>query len=359
MQRAIEMQSMAMESQNLADSQLEPLTYNQSLSRSTSTALSGFEHEFGFSKELKLGNLQEIEQRQRRLNNEASTLEQKQYIVELKNRVKNSYHQYCLNRDYKETFQNKVTQFNELYSKKEKAYKEDEIAKTELLQIELEKNRLENELVRFNQQVEDEKDALLTLTNFDNREQFSCQDLLPLTLKIDIESSGFPITEEAYSKRIESTQVGLKRYENKIDTIEVSAGYLRELERDVYTIGISIPLNSSSRQQEYERASLMHHSSALTLQNETLVLAKEQQRKALIREVKRTYQAVTAQEETINSFKSRLLPLVEKSYKYGESSVVEYLLSQQQLNQLQEQLLEKKRGYYEKLFTLYTISEKK
>jgi len=44
---------------------------------------------------------------------------------------------------------------------------------------------------------------------------------------------------------------------------------------------------------------------------------------------------------------------------YGESSVIEYLLSQQRLYSMEKELLDIKRDYYHRLFKLYTVAERK
>jgi outer membrane protein TolC len=358
-EKMIEHKFNALESKSLANTQSTPLTFNPSLSRSVSSIESGFEYEIGFSKELKLGNIKALEKTADRLNNEAQSVEQKKLLVGFSNRLKNAYHQYCLDQEYVHTFQKKYERFTLLYDKKKKAYAEDEIAKTELLQIELEKNSLKNKLYSFSQQVEDKRQSLLALSSFGQEERISCQEIYPLSATFHSENNHFELTQKAYEKRLHSTQVSLKRHSKKIDTIEVSTAYLRELERDVYTIGVSIPLNFSSRKSEYERASLMHKSSALSSQNEQFLAQRSYEIHQLEARLQRAYDAIVNQEENIKDFKNKLLPLMQKSYEYGESSVIEYLLSQQQLSGKETILLEKKKDYYETLFTLYNLSEKR
>jgi outer membrane protein TolC len=358
-EKMIEHEFNALESKSLADTQASPLTLNHTLFRSVSSIQSGFEQEIGLSKEFKLGNVQELEQKANRLNNEAMKIEKEKLLVSFSNRLKNAYHQYCLDATYAISLQEKYESFTLLYEKKKKAYAEDEIAKTELLQIELEKHTLEGQLNNFLKQVEDEKQQLLLYSSFSEQEHVSCQELYPLAWDFMIDDSSFELTNTAYNKRIQSTQTALKRQSKKIDSIEISTGYLRELERDVYGIGISVPLNFSSNKSEYERVALMQHSSALSIEYEQALIEKKYDITKLQAKLSRTYQAILNTQENIDAFNEKLLPLMKKSYKYGESSVVEYLLSQQQLKVKEEALLAQKKGYYETLFTLYNISEKR
>ncbi len=350
----------ALESKSLASTQASPLTLNHTLFRSVSSLQSGFEQEIGLSKEFKLGNVQALEQKANRLNSEANKIEKERLLVVFFNRLKNAYHQYCLDEEYKQVLEQRYQSFALLYEKKQKAYLQDEIAKTELLQIELEKERLKAELNNFLQQLKDEKRLLLLYGSFEEQAELSCVDIYPLSPapKLEDENS-FELTQRAYEKRIESTQVALRRQSKKIDTIEVSAGYLRELERDVYGIGVSIPLNFSSSKSQYERAALMQRSSALSIENEQALVEKKYAVAKLEARLHRDYEAILKSQESIDAFKTKLLPLMKKSYQYGESSVVEYLLSQQQLSLKEEALLAQKKGYYERLFTLYTIMEKR
>ena len=358
-QKTIDAEQLALESATLAQTETAPLTYNQSLSQNQGVGESGLEYEISFSKEFKLGNILELEQQQHRLNNQAYLLEQKRDIYRYNAYLKNAYHNYCLDEEYLTSFRDEVYTFTQLYRKKERAYSEDEISKTELLQLRLEKQRLNGELNRLGQKQQNSKVQLLGLTNFNIYESFSCQDLYPIQEEVVLNEESFALSQEAYSKRIESTQVGLNRYSQKIESIDVSMGYTKELDRDMYTMAISVPLNFSTRKSEYERASLLHQSSVLSLKNQQRTEHIVAQVLLLQNALKEDYRAIEDQYSLINNYTLSLLPLIKKSYQYGESSVIEYLLSEQKLYGLKQQLLEKKRGYYKTLFKLYSMSESK
>jgi len=349
----------AMRSKTLANIETAPLTYSQTLSRSQSKIESGFEHEFSFSKEIKLGNVTSLEREQSELKNQANVIESLQTIVNVRNQIKNSYHQYCLEKRYSSTYEERFERVSLLYSKKQRAFEEGEISKTELMQIELEKERLQGELEQFNQRVQDDKNYLLSLSNLSQEESFSCRDLYPIQESLVSDNDELTLSTQSYEKRIASVQKGLERYGKEFDSIEISSGYVRELGRDVYSVGISVPLNFSSKKYEYERASLMQQSSALSLEKEQLVSSKRREIARLNSKLVQTYQAITLEETLIESHKNKLIPLIDKSYHYGESSVVEYLLAQQSMSRLEEKLLEEKRAYYRTLFSLLTIQEKK
>jgi len=349
----------AMRSKTLANIETAPLTYSQTLSRSQSKIESGFEHQFSFSKEIKLGNVTSLEKEESELKNQANVIESLQTIVNVRNQIKNSYHQYCLEKRYSSNYEERFERVSLLYSKKQRAFEEGEISKTELMQIALEKERLQGELEQFNQRLEDDKNYLRSLSNLSQEVSFSCSDLYPIQESLISDNDELTLSTQSYEKRIASVQKGLERYGKEFDSIEISSGYVRELGRDVYSVGISVPLNLSSKKYEYERASLMQQSSALSLEKEQLVSSKRREIARLNSKLVQTYQAITLEETLIESHKEKLIPLIDKSYHYGESSVVEYLLAQQSMSRLEEKLLEEKRAYYRTLFSLLTIQEKK
>ena len=352
-------EGLALASKNLADTEIDPLTFNQSIARANGIGISGYQHEISFSKNFKLGNIQELEQQQNRLNNEAYLLEQEKSLLTFDSRLANLYHQHCLGRAYVNSFEETLANFSELYAKKQRAYEQDEIAKTELLQLEFEKNRLQSTLDNLRAKSQNAQQQILSLTSLNLSDRLSCQDIYPIKAEVHLSSDAFKLSQEAYNKRISSTQVGLKRYSQKLESIEVSMGYANELDMDIYTVGVSIPLNLSTRKSEYERASLMHQSSAITLQNEQYLLNKKQKIQALEAELKRRVANIEAQEQNIAYYSSSVLPLMKKSYDYGESTIIEYLLTQQKLTTLQQELLEKQKAYYQTLFQLYSMSETK
>ncbi len=356
--RAIEESYLSDKIKGVADSRTSPLSFDSTLSHGGSKLLSGFEYEVGFSKELKLGDVQKLEEQSSQLISESSKIEQKKTLISLRNKIKSIYHQYCLDREYLDYFNSNYSEFNELYEKKRRAYELGEISKRELLQIELEKKGLNTTLSEFSKRVQDELYTILEFANFSREDSLSCGDTIAINGLVE-ESEEFTLTQNSYEKRIESQKVKLKRYSREFDTIEVSTSYLKEVDRDLYSIGLSVPLNVSSKKYEYERASLMHQTSAIEAQREAYLIKSRLEIKKLKLKLQRAYQNITQLEQNLQQYRDTLLPLEKKSYSYGESSAVEYLLARQHIMRYEEKLLESKRGYYQTLFTLYNIMEKR
>jgi len=342
-----------------ASSQTDPLTLNHAISRNNGRGVSGYEQEVTLSKSFLLGEIQSATEQQQMLASEAYLLEERQTLISLINQLKNRYHQYCLDQEYLATMQEAYDTLAMLYEKKQRAFEEGEIAKTELLQIELEVRRLQITVARLVRQAENAHDFLLSLSTLPKETALSCNQMYPIEAQFTITNAAQALSQRAYEKRLQSLQKGLTRYGHAIDRVEVSVGYTKELESDIYTLGLSIPLNFTSERSAYERAALMHQSSAITLQYEAQTQQKARQIASAAQALHNHYETIRAEEENIEHYRTRLLTMIKKSYDYGESSVIEYLLSQQQLYTLEQELLKEKKAYYQTLFRLYTLSETK
>ena len=360
-EKALKEEIFAGRAKSQADTADNPFVVNHSLSRISSPSdVSGYGFDIGLSQEIKLGNIQSLEREQRQLIIEANVIEQKKTLLSLENRLKNLYHQHCLEGEYISSFENYYTNLLELYHKKERAYKFDEISKKELLQLQLEVEQQQRELENLQTQQNRSQKLLLSLTTLGKENALFCQDLLPLQASLFMDKEHlFSLTQEAYDKRIKSTQKGLERYSKKIESIEVSLKYSKEVRTDFYTIGIAVPLNFTSNKSEQERSALMHQSSAIESRKEQTLQRKHYQINALRNKLENLYAQIANIEQSLDAYQNQLLPMMQKSYNYGESSIIEYLLSQQKVTQLQQALLKKKKEYYQVLFQIYTTQESK
>jgi len=107
----------------------------------------------------------------------------------------------------------------------------------------LERDRLQIELDSSTRGERLSKELLLSLTELPRDSSLSCVDIYPIRAEIDLAEDGFKISKEAYSRRVDGINIGLKRYNQKIDRLELVGGYARELDSDIFTVGVSIPLN--------------------------------------------------------------------------------------------------------------------
>lgn len=360
--QAQEKERLYLEARNLADTSLDPLAlFGSGAQANPKIGKSEFEYSVGLSKQLSWGDTQEQDQRITRLNNEAYFLDEDKKILNFKNGLKSLYHQHCLDHKNYKSFKQNYQDFAKLYKKKQKAYKYQEISKAELMQLEIEKNKLYAQLQEIQMIQKTSKKKLLVLgrINHTNKTLLSCSDMYPIRETVQLKENMFQLSNKAHQKRIESTQVALERHSKALDSISLSVQYENEIDVDRYGVGVSIPLTFTSSKSEQERAAALHKSSVIGLYHEQDMLEK----KSMFLELRSTLRShalmIRSLKKNLSDYKKNLLPLIKKSYDLGESSVIEYLLNRQNYHNLKQELFATQKAYYHTLFTLYTLSETK
>lgn len=359
--KVLQQEGLALEAKNQANTVTDPLElFVEGTRANPIIGKSGNEYAVGVSQKVMLGSVQEDEQMITRLANQAYLLEEEKNILDFRNTIKNNYHQHCLDKQKYRSFVKNYQNFETLYKKKQKAFKYQEISKIELMQLEIEKNNLYTQLQEIKMQKEISKRNLLMLSNIADASNatLSCQDMYPIKANVQLDNS-FKLSKEAHEKRVQSTQQALKRYSSSMDSINISAQYTEELDMDKYTIGLSIPLNFTSSKNEKERAAAMYQNSAISLKHEQLLRGKRSVLMQFRSQLNNSALTLRSLQKNYRNYQKNLLPLMKKSYDLGEISVVEYLLTEQRSYQLIEEIYNTKKAYYEMLFKLYTLSEKK
>ena len=360
--KSIEQEALRLEARNLADTSLDPMElYGTGTRANPKLGDNGYEYSVGLFQKLSWGDTQEQDQTIRRLNNEATLLEEDKKILNFQNGLKSLYHQHCLDHKNYRSFKQNYDDFAKLYKKKQKAYKYQEISKAELMQLEIEKNKLYAQLqeIQMIQQMSKQKLFILGRINHSSKTTLACSDMYPIRENVKVGENRFQLSREAYDKRIQSTQVAVERYSKALDSISLAVQYDKELDVDKYTIGVSVPLTFTSNRTEQERVAAMHKSSAIDFQYEQTMLEKKSMFSQLKFTLKSNALMIKSLKSNLRDYKKNLLPLIKKSYDLGESSVIEYLLNRQNYHQLKQELFATQKAYYRTLFRLYTLSEMK
>jgi len=360
--KSLDQKSIAQEAKNQADTASDPIELFTTGTKAYPTnAPNDYEYAAGISKKILLDNIQAKEQLITRLNNQAGQIEEEIEILNFHQAIKNLYHQHCVDFDDYQSFIQNYKDFEKLYSKKEKAYNYQEISKTELMQLAIEKNRLFAQLQQSKMRQERSRESLLLQSHLDatSKSQLSCNDTYPIQEDIKYSKEQFILTKEAYKKRISSTKNAIQRYSTVIDSIDLSVQYDKEIDIEKYSIGVSIPLNFTSKRSESERVAAMHQEQAISLKHEEEIHQKKGQIVQLKAKLQSKAIMIGSIKKDLQSYKNELLPLIKKSYDLGESSVIEYLLNRQKYYQLKQELFTTQREYYQTLFTLYSVIESK
>jgi outer membrane protein TolC len=158
---------------------------------------------------------------------------------------------------------------------------------------------------------------------------------------------------------MERLQKKVQRYATSLESVELSMQYDKEMDMDRYSLGVSIPLGFTSQRSEQKRLEALHQSSALQHRYEHTMIQKQNDLSTLQSELKNKVMLIESLRLTLKNYQNHLLPLIDKSYNAGESSVIDYLLTQQRYRQLQQEYYANQKSYYHMLFQLYTHIEKK
>ena len=357
--KALDQEALSRKAKSRADTATDPLAlYLEGTRAYPDGGTSGNEYAVGGSKTFKLPSIREQELAIAQLSNDADMLEGKKSLLNFRNGLKNLYHQHCLDRQNYRVFKQSYDDFLTLYRKKQKAYDYQEISLKELMQLETEKNRLYAKLMSLDMERSISRETLATLAGVPKEARFSCQDTYPIRSEVTLPNR-FTLTKEAYDKRMLSTKKAVARYSHGFDSLDLSAQYTNELDVERYTIGVNIPLNFGSEKYEQERAAAMYKNSAIEHRYRQVLKEKQSQFIRLRLMLKNEASMIRALQRNYSKYKQKVLPLIRKSYDLGETSVIEYLLSKQKLYQLQEEIYQTKKAYYDTLFRLYSVSEKK
>ncbi len=359
--KSIEKETLALKASNLAATASNPYQlYVEGGEARPQVGAKGYEYALGLSKTIILGGIQKQEREMAQLKNQAMMLDAQKGVINFTNGLKNLYHQHCLDVKKYRSFTQSFNDLNQLYKKKEKAYKYQEIAKTELMQIKSEKNRLWAKLqaMKMEQDISKQKVLMLSKVYFNGQSKLSCSDMFPIRSSVALKDA-FELTQSAYEKRKESTLKKRQRYSHAIESVNVSAQYGQEIDIDRYTIGVTVPLNFSSKRSEQQKVAAMYENEALSYKYEQDILEKKSLMAQLQSELKSNAMMVNMLSENYKEYEEKLLPLIKNSYLLGETSVIEYLLNRQKLYTLNQELFATKKAYYNTLFTLYSLSETK
>ena len=318
---------------------------------------SAFEYSLGLSKTLPLGNQRTKQLEIAHLEHEAHLFEMQQDQIAFFYEVATRYHDSCLADEEVMRFAKQLKAFETLYTKKQKAYRYGDISKKDLLQLKIEKTNLKQEFKTLSTKAKIlRKNLLSMLQEQDKGQVLSCQDLYPFTFKVD-KKSIFTLTNKQYLSQIKAASSRQKLYKRNFETIDLSLGYDKEIDTQRYGVGFALPLSFSSSKDEYKKLSALHQEKYLKLQHKMALMQKEQRFEALKETLENEKNIVTQTRQNLSEYEQDLLPLIEKSYQLGESSLLEYLLGKQKLWQLQKELIEHKKHYYKTLFALYTIAQ--
>ncbi len=358
--KAMEEESLALGAKIRAENarELSTLSFNGA-NADPNNGDSAFEYGVGVSTIVDLANVRGLNLASADLQNEATLLLKQRELFAFGNGLRELYHQSCLDKEKLLVLQSTLEAFNRLYAKKEKAYKYQEISKKELLQLRLEKKLLEQKVRSQTREYEISREALLNLTAMPHvgESELVCRDLYPIVERVNMENKPFLLTALAFEKRMRSLDRKKERFRRGLEPIELSLGYDNEIDTKRIGAGFSVPLGFTSERNEQSRIYLLHEKEMRKLRHHAWLLNQNSKLRKIEAQLQNDYHRIEALRENIETYRKELMPLVEKSFQMGESSVIEYILARQKLLTISSELIETKKRYYSELFTLYTLIE--
>ncbi|MDD5399767.1 MAG: TolC family protein [Sulfurimonas sp.] len=318
---------------------------------------SGYEYSVGVEQNFMHPSVKKNTIKSAKYASDAEILSLKHDFALLENEVRLLYHINCLDQKNIEQYKKSFLAFEALYMKKEKSYKYGEISKKELLQLQIELDRLKNEYKFYENEVKISRDNLQSkiLLPFFKDKELSCRDIKTVTNELPFNDAQESLQEQSLNKKIQSLQSDFDKYNAPFDSFALRASYQNEIDAARFTIGLSVPLNFTTSINEESRAAAMHKKSAAQYEKEGLKLLQASNAEALKKELTQSFESITAQNAMLERYENELMPLIESGYALGEDSAIEYLLSQRELWKLKEELTVHNKKYYETLFKLYSV----
>ncbi len=356
--KAKEQTRLSLEAQSRANFATEPFALSLSGAQATPDAGDdAFEYSIGASKTLPFGNTKSLGLSAQRLKNEATLLQKERALIALSNRIRNLYHQSCLDRENRRLIERSLESYQALYRKKQKAYKYQEISKKELLQLEMQMRSLKQKAQSSLSREKISQERLYDLSLIGKHQELSCDDLTTLTAEVSFDGLLFAYSQEAFHKELMALDTLEKRYNKSIDSIDIAASYDDEIDTKRVGVGFALPLNFTSQKNEQMHLATIHQKELKKLEQINWLQEQVGNKKALEGELKTNYNTIIMIEENLALYHDSLMPLIEKSFKYGESSSLEYIFGRQKLLELSQELIATKKAYYNSLFKLYTLLE--
>ncbi len=356
--KAKEQLRLSLEAQSRADFATAPLSLSLNGAQATpDEGDSAFEYSAGISKTLPFGDTKALGLSAQRLQNEAALLQKQKALIALNNRIKNLYHQSCLDKENRLLIEASLQSYQTLYEKKKKAYKYHEVSKKELLQLEMQMRTLKQKAQSSLSKEKISQERLYDLSLIGKHQPLSCKDLTPLIPEITFDGVVFALSQEAFNKNLAALDKLEKRYNKSFDSIDIGATYDDEIDTKRIGLGFALPLNFTSEKNAQMHIAIMHQKELKKLEQINWLQEQVGAKKELEGELKNNYNAILMMKDNLEMYQNTLMPLIEKSFKYGESSSLEYIFGRQKLLSLSQELIGTKKAYYNTLFTLYSLLE--
>jgi len=267
------------------------------------------------------------------------------------------YHNACISKEVKQKASELFIEQSKRFSQLQNAYDLGEISRNNLLFNKLDLVKLKQNISAY------ERGYLVELSklqeSIDNLviQNLSCSDLVEIKRDIKLSS----IEKHNKMKNIthikDSSQAFYNLYDSIFQSIGYELSYDKELDTDIFSFGVSIPLDSFGSQKEKQKAKYLHKSNFLESQKEVLKKEINNKSKSLQLKIETLYDEYVLLTDEILPLSKELLELSASALREGEGSAMEYLDASRSYSEKVLEVLEIKKNYYNELFELYKVAD--
>lgn len=270
-----------------------------------------------------------------------------------------SYHLACVDKESFELLHLLVMEQKKAFDRLRVAYELGEISRKDLLFHQVEYLTLQEQERAFNNLYQASLMALQAQVQNIQIETLTCSDMIvPSEQNLQIDSQKHAKLEAlTYEKDAASSYYKLS--DSTFQSLSYSLSYDKELDKKRYGVLVSIPLSLVTSKQEQRQAHYLHTQSALQEELSLLSYELEQSAKSLRSRIHSSYQSYQTYQEQVVPLSKELQELSLLALLEGEGSVIESLDASRSYLFNTLAMLEKKRKYYEELFALYKITDRR
>lgn len=270
-----------------------------------------------------------------------------------------SYHLACVDKESSELLHLLVSEQKRALDKLGIAYELGEISRKDLLFHQVEYLKFKEQESSFQRVYERSLLALQSQLQNTEIETLTCTDIIvPSEKNLKIDSQKHAKLEALTYEKDAATSY-YKLSESFIQSLGYSLSYEKELDKKRYGVLVSIPLTSFTSKQERRQTQYLHTQNALQEELALLRHEFEQNSKSLRARLRSNYESYKTYQEQVLPLSQELQELSLLALLEGEGSVLESLDATRSYLGNTLGMLEKKRSYYEALFALYKITDRR
>ena len=275
----------------------------------------------------------------------------------LKLNVIAAYHSSCVSREMQEKasflYMEQAKRFEQIHT----AYALGEISKKDLLFNKLDLLKLQQNVSVYKRKYFVELATLQSNVDTMNITTLECNDLLEPSSEITLN----PLQEHGELKvmayKVNSARAMYAIQDAEISSLSYEIGYEKELDTKIYTVGLSIPLDSMSSLKEKSKVQHLALHTSYLYEQDSLRSEIQNYSKSAVAKLEVLYDEYTLIQNEVLPLSKELMLLSKSALLEGEGDMMEYLDSTRSYSLNVLELLEIKKIYYLELFELYKIAD--